>query len=413
MSPSAARAETDADRNINSHTLAAVLILALAVAMAISVNINSWRAHLTKLHDAEALYDAADEKWQGAVHSEDAVGVAGVVTAYEEALALLEALKPIGGAGLAADFAFWLGQPLRLRVLHRIAAGKELLRHDPAGIARAHAALLTEGYCDAVLAEMEPAEASRTRYAACIAPHARGTILFAASPSDADAAFEAARRLHSPGSGGPVLSWTTRWQLPDRHTAGLSAHPWWDEHPAVRLLEASFTALLNEYDKLARIDTGSFARRRADSWIAKPKDGWAMLPLEGGSVSAEDAQARCAAAKATCALLSALRVGGAESGVQPVVHEPARAAAGGAGYYKLKPGTRLQPHAGPTNERLTCHLTLRGDGAWFTVGNTPAREWQPGRAFCFDDSFVHEARHSGREERVVLLVDVPHPDLHV
>jgi aspartyl/asparaginyl beta-hydroxylase (cupin superfamily) len=29
----------------------------------------------------------------------------------------------------------------------------------------------------------------------------------------------------------------------------------------------------------------------------------------------------------------------------------------------------------------------------------------------FDDSYVHAAMHAGAEERIVLLVDVPHPDL--
>jgi|EP01047_Picozoa_sp_COSAG01_P044002 hypothetical protein len=31
----------------------------------------------------------------------------------------------------------------------------------------------------------------------------------------------------------------------------------------------------------------------------------------------------------------------------------------GVGYYVLRAGAVIQPHAGPTNERLTCHLTLR------------------------------------------------------
>ena len=101
--------------------------------------------------------------------------------------------------------------------------------------------------------------------------------------------------------------------------------------------------------------------------------------------------------------------GDAERGGQMThrVHQPFSA----AGYYMLRPGTRLQTHAGPTNERLTCHLTLRGEGAWFTVGEEKAREWRPGSAFCFDDSFVHSAVHLGTEDRFVLLVDVPHPEL--
>ena len=31
----------------------------------------------------------------------------------------------------------------------------------------------------------------------------------------------------------------------------------------------------------------------------------------------------------------------------------------GVGYYLLRPGAKIQKHAGPTNERLTCHLTLK------------------------------------------------------
>ena len=76
----------------------------------------------------------------------------------------------------------------------------------------------------------------------------------------------------------------------------------------------------------------------------------------------------------------------------------------------LRPGTHLRPHCGSTNTRLTCHLALRGRGAWLTVGDAPAREWRPGGAFCFDDAYLHEAVHAGTEDRVVLLVDVPHPD---
>ena len=103
----------------------------------------------------------------------------------------------------------------------------------------------------------------------------------------------------------------------------------------------------------------------------------------------------------------------------------------GVGYYMLQPGTQLLAHAGPTNQRLTCHLTLNASsvvgeegqsdegstagyytgGAWFTVGASQRVEWVVGKAMCFDDSFVHEAVHQGAAPRYVLLLDVPHPDL--
>jgi hypothetical protein len=52
--------------------------------------------------------------------------------------------------------------------------------------------------------------------------------------------------------------------------------------------------------------------------------------------------------------------------------------------------------------RVTARGT--GTGAEFTVGDAAPVAWVPGRAFCFDDSYVHEARHYGTEERYVLLL---------
>ena len=43
---------------------------------------------------------------------------------------------------------------------------------------------------------------------------------------------------------------------------------------------------------------------------------------------------------------------------------------------------RLQAHAGPTNERLTCHLTFTGLGAVFTVGDAEPREVSPPHRLC-------------------------------
>ena len=110
-----------------------------------------------------------------------------------------------------------------------------------------------------------------------------------------------------------------------------------------------------------------------------------MLPLEP----------YCYLAVETCALVSALR------GTEDLK---------GAGFYMLTPGTKLQKHSGPTNERLTCHLTFQGAGAKFTVGGE-SQEWVPGEAMCFDDSYVHEAVHEGSSPRYVLLLDVAHPEL--
>lgn len=39
------------------------------------------------------------------------------------------------------------------------------------------------------------------------------------------------------------------------------------------------------------------------------------------------------------------------------------------------------------------------------------RSWKEGKLLIFDDSFEHEVWHNGTEVRLVLIVDVWHPDL--
>lgn len=39
------------------------------------------------------------------------------------------------------------------------------------------------------------------------------------------------------------------------------------------------------------------------------------------------------------------------------------------------------------------------------------RGWEEGKVFIFDDSFEHEVWHNGTEFRLVLIVDVWHPEL--
>ena len=92
-------------------------------------------------------------------------------------------------------------------------------------------------------------------------------------------------------------------------------------------------------------------------------------------------------------------------------HRVIRGPAGLAYFSRLAPHTRIAPHAGPTNLRLRCHLALDvPPGCGLTVGGITGG-WTPGRCIVFDDSFVHEAWNDGERDRVVLIVDLWHPDL--
>jgi aspartate beta-hydroxylase len=77
----------------------------------------------------------------------------------------------------------------------------------------------------------------------------------------------------------------------------------------------------------------------------------------------------------------------------------------------MTPGTRVRPHVGPHNIRLRIHLALQVPRRVKMRVHNRIHEWQEGKCIVFDDSFEHEVWHEGNETRVVLVVDIWHPDL--
>ncbi|HEY7763668.1 MAG TPA: aspartyl/asparaginyl beta-hydroxylase domain-containing protein [Aestuariivirgaceae bacterium] len=71
----------------------------------------------------------------------------------------------------------------------------------------------------------------------------------------------------------------------------------------------------------------------------------------------------------------------------------------------------IDPHCGAVNTRLTCHLglTVTPDSALRVGSNVVS--WQDGKCLVFDDSFEHEVWNKSDRERVVLLIQLWHPDL--
>jgi len=77
----------------------------------------------------------------------------------------------------------------------------------------------------------------------------------------------------------------------------------------------------------------------------------------------------------------------------------------------LEPRTRIPPHTGVTNARLTVHLPLIvPPGCGFRVGGE-TREWIPGRAWVFDDTIEHEAWNDSDTPRAILIFDIWNPYL--
>ena len=71
--------------------------------------------------------------------------------------------------------------------------------------------------------------------------------------------------------------------------------------------------------------------------------------------------------------------------------------------------TRIPPHTGVNNARLIVHLPLIvPTGCGFRVG-AETREWEPGKAFVFDDTIEHEAWNDSDVPRAVMIFDIWNP----
>lgn len=420
------RRRTAGGTRMSASAVGVSALVAAALALAYAA-FNTIAPELAALREAEASVESASQAWELAVSTEAETELQHALELFERSLQLA-LLGPSTSADSLSAFFHWLALPMRLSCLYHLATASMLLNKENAVVLQAHKAMLQEGYCDLELR----GESTRREYAACIAPLARATVLFAATPSEADVAFDQALLLLGP-DGRPALSWTSRLQLPEHHTPSLVANPWWAGHPAVEMLEAAYPEILAEFDSDPRAQAGragggdeaaatSYIRRRVDAFVATPTVGWGRVT------------ANCTSAPVTCAMVKRLQptavgsrptaAGGRTDSTPNVCLAPAgnvvpcSASEGGARkalsraahYYMLRSGARLRARVGTTNERLTCHLALRGTGAWLTVGEK-AREIQPGRAMCFDDSFTHSAAHGGSETSYVLQIHVPHPDL--
>lgn len=121
---------------------------------------------------------------------------------------------------------------------------------------------------------------------------------------------------------------------------------------------------------------------------------WSALFLYKDGARQEDIAARC---PKTLAALEAA----------PIVKIPRRGPT--SLFSLLEPKTRIPPHSGTTNIRLTVHLPLIvPPDCRFRVG-TQVREWHPGTLLIFDDTIEHEAWNDSDEERVILIFDIWNP----
>ena len=78
----------------------------------------------------------------------------------------------------------------------------------------------------------------------------------------------------------------------------------------------------------------------------------------------------------------------------------------------MSPQASIAPHYGACNLKLRCHFPLFvPEEAYLSVAGD-ARPWEEGKMVVFDDAYEHEAANlSLDKERVIILIDIWHPEL--
>ncbi|GFR68195.1 aspartate beta-hydroxylase [Elysia marginata] len=187
------------------------------------------------------------------------------------------------------------------------------------------------------------------------------------------------------------------WQRSLYNVDGLTSRPWWTVEQTgytnfFKALKENWKAIRDE--GLAQLNAKTGAFQPEDENLRDTGDWKQFTLFQQGRKN----KANCEKAPKTCALIEQF----------PSVEKCTR---GQVKFSVMSPGIHVWPHTGPTNCRIRSHLGLVvPQGPLIRVMNE-TRKWKEGEVLIFDDSFEHEVWHEGSELRLVLIVDVWHPEL--
>jgi aspartate beta-hydroxylase len=173
------------------------------------------------------------------------------------------------------------------------------------------------------------------------------------------------------------------------------------DHPSIPFPEAGrWGVWLEENFSLIRQEwsdhQGTLIKHpNSDSLVSQGR--WDILPLYKGGIAHKELTAHF---PKTMRVIEAMpHCGEGLDGIGQVI------------FSRLKAGLHILPHRGSTNVRLRYHLTLLSDPEASLKVLDDARGWVEGQCFCFDDGLEHSVTHTGERDRVVLLIDLWHPQL--
>lgn len=84
---------------------------------------------------------------------------------------------------------------------------------------------------------------------------------------------------------------------------------------------------------------------------------------------------------------------------------------GGSKVSVIDGGSLVRPHTGCCNSRLRVHFGITIPDNCGIIVDGEARTWREGQCMVFDDSFVHSVWQNSTQVRIILIVDIWHPNL--
>ena len=199
-----------------------------------------------------------------------------------------------------------------------------------------------------------------------------------------------------------AIPWPSAVQSSTVWVRGLREKPFWDCYqawPFVRTLEAHAARILSEATDVAPKLT------RAYPYLFT-QGSWQNLFLFRGRTWNADI---CHIMPRTCQLL--MPEIPTKPGLPTVVPNNEEIV-----LFRSMDGAYVGPHSGAVNNQINIHLTLKGSrGAFLNVAGD-RHELKPGKAMCFQDSYLHSLEHKCDKnsddcnERLSLVVRVLHPD---
>eukprot|EP00941_MAST-03F_sp_MAST-3F-sp1_P002367 g2367.t1 len=211
------------------------------------------------------------------------------------------------------------------------------------------------------------------------------------------------------------------WDRPDQRPTQqylrfLKGKPWWDNKesfPIVKKLEKNFDIIRQELQGLL----GKRDGKKMFGGFGNISKGQEMIIENGGEWTEFKLAAKgkldemgCKKCPKTCAIINdSIEVMGVLK--SPNQNETV-ALNGEVLFLSLAPNTKLRPHTGPSNVRLTVQLALQVPNGKCTIRvGDESRQWVKGKALIFDDSFEHEVVNDSDSYRYVLYVSIFHPQL--